>query len=392
MKSPNADSNSSSMPIPILFGAECFDGGVLRHLVYLLSHLDPKRFQPHLIVSRFRSSPQAVTAIEQLKSKNVEIKRLAMYHALHPVYDLGCLLEIIRYIKHNRIEIVHAHSTKAGLLFRLAGRLCGVKTVYTPHCYYFLAHKGLNRRLYIATERLLGKLTCKTILAGNERNIALENRIIHASAIAVIDNAIDPACFPIHPRREACRKQGLLESDFIVGGVGRLCRQKNWTALIRAAYRILRFCSSVTFVIAGEGEEKEKLQTLIDQLGIGSKFRLFDRIDDITSFYPCLNLFVSTSLWEGLPYAFLEAEHYRIPMMLPDISFMSRRFPHALYYSVSDQEGLFVSLLECITGNMPRVSDDSHVSDFELFIHRHQCVYEQISNRTHVSTENLIEL
>ena len=176
--------------IPVLFGVESFSGGVLRHVVDLALALDPEEFEVHLITSSLRTDQEASDSIKLLEQHGIRVVLLPIRHGAAFPGDCMQIVRIARYIRCHRIAIVHAHSTKAGLLFRLAAWWSGTRTIYTPHCYYFHARTGMCRRIILSAERFLARKTDAVILAENERCAALDASAVNVARIRVSNNAM----------------------------------------------------------------------------------------------------------------------------------------------------------------------------------------------------------
>ena len=109
--------------------------------------------------------------------------------------------------------------------------------------------------------------------------------------------------------------QSLGGEGFIIGSVGRLDEQKGYACLIRAAKTVCGVRPDVSFVIAGEGPQREYLQGLIDSLGLSERFRLLGFRKDTEVVTSALNLYVSSSLWEGSPLTVLDALALGVPVV-----------------------------------------------------------------------------
>lgn len=109
----------------------------------------------------------------------------------------------------------------------------------------------------------------------------------------------------------------------LVGSLGRLEEQKGYQCLIYAAARVIQQRPDVRFAIAGEGSLRSSLQRLIDELGLASRFHLCGFKADVANFIAALDIFVSSSLWEGLPLAMLEAMLQGKPMIATDVGGIS---------------------------------------------------------------------
>ena len=107
--------------------------------------------------------------------------------------------------------------------------------------------------------------------------------------------------------------------EILIGSVGRLERQKGYHDLIRAARIVIETRPEVTFVVAGEGPLRTSLQGLIAECGLRDHFRLAGFRTDVADFLAASDLFVSSSLWEGIPLALIEAMLLGKPVVATDV-------------------------------------------------------------------------
>jgi len=105
----------------------------------------------------------------------------------------------------------------------------------------------------------------------------------------------------------------------LVGSVGRLDEQKGYEYLVGAARRVVDQRPDVYFAVAGEGPSRPALERLVAESGLDGRFRLPGFVDDVTSFLSALDVFVSSSLWEGLPLAIVEAMLLGRPVVATDV-------------------------------------------------------------------------
>ncbi|ELR72289.1 Glycosyl transferase, group 1 [Fulvivirga imtechensis AK7] len=301
--------------IKILYGLESTSGGSLKHLLYLTSFIDPQIFDITVVLSSKRGVDLS-HAVKEINAAGAKLLFLPMKRSIDPLNDAINLLKVKTIIREGRYDIVHAHSSKAGVLFRIAARMHRVPLIlYTPHCFYFQAHEGLKKKFFVWIEYCLAKMTDYIIVSRNEKSASLEEGICPPKKLININNAIK--------FNEKARKQNIFElkkkynikTTWVVGSVGRLTKQKDWFTFIYAARHVLMRNPDVSFIIAGTGEQKTELEGLIASLELEDKVMLLGYIEDIDQIYSILDVFVSSSLWEGLPYAYLEAMHHRKPVI-----------------------------------------------------------------------------
>jgi glycosyltransferase involved in cell wall biosynthesis len=310
----------------VLYGLEAADAGALKHLLYLVLKLDRNLFEITVILSEKRSA-RVHSAIEKMRRAGARVFLLSMGREIRPWQDLQAMLAIFHHLRANRYDVVHAHSSKAGILFRLAAWLSGVKTiVYTPHCFYFQSKKGIKKWLFAGIERLMSVFTHHIVVSNGEKNSALRHGIAGPGMLKSINNAInfDDYSYPSGQvaGRSAIRAQlGIGENTIVVGAVGRLALQKDWETFIYAAAETTRLYSNAVFLIVGDGELMDDLKSLIHRLGLTEKVIIAGFREDIAQMFSVIDIYVSTSLWEGLPYVLLEAMWFKKPVIATDLDY-----------------------------------------------------------------------
>lgn len=365
--------------IRILYGTTSVGGGALKHLAYLVCGLDHGRFEVFVLLPDSHNGPDAARDLEAMRKAGAVLLELPLRTEISPFRDLWAVARIVRLLHRYRIDIVHAHSSKAGALLRPAAWLTRRKGVlYTPHCYYHLSRKGFARRVFTGIERLLSRLTDRVVVSETEREEMRRSHIASPERIAVIDNTIDPSRYRRYDRREALDRLGLpFPPDApIIGGVGRLVPQKDWDTFVSAAAEIARSRNDVRFLIAGDGIREAALRERIHREGLGSRIRLLGFVQDISLVYSCLDAFLSTSLWEGLPYAYLEARFFGLPLFISDtgpfpLTGRDRMLPRGDHRAFAAE---ITSFLE------KRQAPERQASrpDFDAFIRKHESLYTEL--------------
>ena len=304
--------------IRVLQVLEATVGGTRRHLSLLVTHLDPSRFEVSVICS-VRRDPSFIEDLRRMEEREVEVAVVSMTRHISPLKDLFACLRIWRLIRQRRCDIVHTHSSKAGVLGRMAARLVGVPVIlHSPHGFAFQADLGkMKSSFYRGIERVMGRLTTRLVcVSESEREIALVNRIAYKHDMNVIPNAVDPSWWDVGVDGERKRREiGIPPDHLIVGMVGDLRPQKGYEYYLDAAAQVLKHFPNVTFLILGDGALREELERRVRRLNIEKSVRMMGYRADIAEIYPLMDVFVLTSLWEGMPYSILEAMAARRPVV-----------------------------------------------------------------------------
>ena len=131
--------------IKILHILEAAGGGVSRHISELACRVAKDKYNI-VIVATTRRSKTFQFKIEKMENAGIRVLLLHMRKTLHPWYDALAFCAILSIVRKEKPDIVHTHSSKAGLLGRLAAFFFpGITSIYTPHCFYFIALTGLHK-------------------------------------------------------------------------------------------------------------------------------------------------------------------------------------------------------------------------------------------------------
>jgi glycosyltransferase involved in cell wall biosynthesis len=228
---------------------------------------------------------------------------------LSPWRDLRGLLELIALLRREQPDILHANSSKAGVLGRLAAALSGVPIrIFTVHGWAFSAHTGIASALYARAERMMRPLTTITIcVAESELASGLAARACNPERTIVIKNGID-ADVAVPTRGDGAKPMIL--------AVGRLQRPKDPLTLARALGRLR---TSFSAVIVGEGPDRRRLETEIRRLGMEQAIVLAGDRGDVADLLARADVFVLSSTSEGLPLSVLEAMAAALPVVASSV-------------------------------------------------------------------------
>jgi glycosyltransferase involved in cell wall biosynthesis len=231
--------------------------------------------------------------------------------------DFLAMIEILRFIKKNKIDIVHTHSSKAGILGRWAGALAKMKIViHTVHGWSFNDfQKPFLRKLSLGLERLSARFTDKIIVVSNhDRQKGLDHKIGADRKYSLVRYGIDRAQFG--RRDHSIRKElGIGDKEIVIGTVACFKPQKALEDFVQLASLTHQVLPQAKFLMVGDGVLREKIEKLIEKFNLGSRFILTGWRRDIPRVLSAMDVFVLTSLWEGLPIAVLEAMVSQVPVV-----------------------------------------------------------------------------
>lgn len=238
-----------------------------------------------------------------------------MKRRLAPVADLLALCRLIRLFQKERPDLVHAHSAKAGFLARLAGRVCHIPVVYTPHAFPFVMEGNpLKINLYRFLEWIARPWTSALIALSQQEVDAARSIGYPEKKIFWIPNGIEVAPSP--------EKQHSSTDHFKIGYMGRLCSQKGVDLLPALARALLPFSSRISFLVAGDGECRKRIEKVFPD-GIDVCFFGAYSVSQRDSILSTLDVLLVPSRWESCPYVVLEAWAVGVPVIAsPAVDFV----------------------------------------------------------------------
>jgi glycosyltransferase involved in cell wall biosynthesis len=297
--------------------------GCFRHVEGLVDYLLTAGVDVDLGYSARRGSDRLEALVARMKAAGKITFNLDVENA--PEWrDLAAFGSLARYIRRYRPDVIHAHSSKAGVL----GRACRVlafrgKIFYTPHAYYGMGNcSGLKGVVFNGVERLFGKVGTTINVSREEAEFAANALGISPAKQVVVNNGVNTARFCPGDEEAILRWKQThdLPSDAIlIGTAGRLDFQKDPLTLLRSVAPILRDESKVFLMHVGEGElERDYLEAAREER-VESKLRRVSYLADTSDFYRALDLFILTSRYEGLSLALLEALSTNVPLLVSDV-------------------------------------------------------------------------
>ncbi len=279
-------------------------GGAQLNTIYTAEHLDPLRFDVYLLCG----------GGGLLKSRLVNQGRLITLPALSREIrfgkDLWALFSLMRIFKCLRPQIVHTHSSKAGILGRLAARLAGIPVIiHSVHGFSFSPFQSFfKRNFFLLAEKFCSRLTSHFIfVAQSDIRLARDKKLVAAN-FSLIRSGFPLKKFIGPPDDLAIlkKKYDLPDGHFVCGVVAPFKPQKGLFHLVEIAARVIRQNPEVIFFIAGDGEQRQELENELQRRGIARNFRLPGFIKDVESAMDCFDIGVSTALWEGLPQSLVQ--------------------------------------------------------------------------------------
>jgi glycosyltransferase involved in cell wall biosynthesis len=304
----------------VLIASEPGENGVFTYVEALCHYLIEQGATVHLAYSDRRGSDRLATLVAHVEASGGLTANMEVGSGVGPA-DFRAFLRIWRLAARVRPDVVHCHSSKAGVLGRSLA-LAGVRSsfVYQPHAYYGMRPtRRPSDALYQAIEAFFGRIGTTIVVSSGESRYALGRLGIPARQLRFIANGVDVGRFaPADPAQKRALREslGIPRDAIVLGAMSRLSPQKDPLTLYRAFASASGSRPDLHLLHVGAGELGPDVDRLVAELGIGGRVTRLGYLSDPTGFYRAIDGFILTSTYEGLSLASLEAMASDLPLVL----------------------------------------------------------------------------
>ena len=278
-------------------------GGAEQQLYYLLSGLDRSRFRPLVITLGVHA--------EEYWSKPIARLGIPVRHVNRWLGRLVRAFRIATILRQEKIHIVHGwvfhtnpYSAVAGRLAKVSLRLGSMRENY----------RGLPKRRVL---RRMGYWGLDALITNSVHNACHVKKLdLTTARVQIVPNGVFiPALVSQTDRSHLKKELGFSDTDILIGSVGRLDSNKNYSMLLRAFAPLTQHWSGLRLLIIGDGPLKKELSEMAEDLDIASKVCLPGQMPQAARFLPAMAICCLTSYTEGMPNLIMEAAAAGLPVV-----------------------------------------------------------------------------
>lgn len=316
---------SGKKPVLCLVVTRMIKGGAQQVVLDLIEHLPADRFDLHVVAGRQTGSEGSYwDRLRALLPEDRIHESRHLVRNVNPFRDISAYFELKRLFKRIRPDIVHAHTSKAGAVARLAAIKMRVpRIIYSTHGTIYEADakipgvsgRKLLLKIFKAIDGWLGPRTDMTVaLSEKEVGTQLSLGLCPGSKITCIHNGIHLQKFA-----EIQREKEFHPERVRLGIAGRLNHEKGHDVLLRALGKMTKRFPGLTLEIAGDGPLDSHLRQRVRELGIADRVHFHGFLEDMVEFLRNIDLFVLSSYYEGFGLVLVEAMAAALPVVATDV-------------------------------------------------------------------------
>lgn len=288
-------------------------------ILFLITRAEPGGAQVHVLdlMAGLPACCQAVLAVgeegflvDAARSRGIRVHILRhLVQPTRPVTDLYCVAELVALLRRERPSLLHAHTSKAGIVGRLAAKIVAIPAVFTAHSWAFSEGTSWKWKLVGVPTEFAAALCSARIINVSEANRQLARRyhVGSTSKLVTVHNGIPDNEFRASPgANEECR----------IIMVARFAPQKDQISLLRALAGIQVPCR-VLFV--GDGPTLPAAKAEAARLGLNARVDFLGERLDVPQLLAASHVFALATHYEGFPISILEAMRTGLPVVATDV-------------------------------------------------------------------------
>ena len=296
-------------------------GGPAVQIIGLMNNIDKERFDQRLVIGECLSNELDILYQGDFGFMPISIKHLG--RKISPLSDLKALILIILEIRRFKPDVIHTHTTKAGVLGRVASILSFHKSkrVHTYHGHLLFGYfKGLKLNLLIALEKTLAIFTHRLVTVGIKvKNDLLKARIGNEKIYSVVNPGLELSNLP--SKSEALKTLNLSEGQVYCSFIGRLTQIKRPDRMLEVVEELQRRGSKLHFIVAGGGELLQQSQEV--SLAKNLPITFLDWYKDIEVVLTASDITLLTSDNEGTPISLIQSQMAGVVVVSTDVGSVS---------------------------------------------------------------------
>jgi glycosyltransferase involved in cell wall biosynthesis len=242
--------------------------------------------------------------------------------------NIIAVLKLYKIIKKNNYIMVHTHTPVSSFIGRIVAKIAGIPhVIYTVHGFHFHEFGNkLENSIYYHLEKFAGRFMDVLITINKDdykvaikNNMAPKGKVVYIQGVGVDMEKFDPKKYDSAIYEKYRKSLNIKIDDFVIISIGEFTKAKNFPHLIEAYMRVLNYKINAKLIIIGDGILFNNILKMIEENKLEGKVILTGRRNDIPELLYISNLFVFTSIREGLPKSIMEAMAMEKPIIAYNI-------------------------------------------------------------------------
>ena len=286
-------------------------GGAQSHVLELMKNM-PERGIDVVLITGKNGWLTEQAALLNIKTYIISY----LVRQISPWNDMRAIIKLKNIIKKEKPNVVHCHSSKAGILGRIAAKMCLVPSVFTVHGWAFTDGVSKKKRnIYRFIENIAGYITNEIICVSDyDKNLGIKMLPKHKNKMITIHN-----CIPDENQYIKNWDKNSIGDELNVIVVARFSPQKKNIEILHVLKHLLAYGKNIKITFVGDGPDLAKAQIEAERLNLCNKAIFLGSREDVLKLLPKYDVFLLLSNWEGFPISILEAMRAGLPVIASNV-------------------------------------------------------------------------
>jgi glycosyltransferase involved in cell wall biosynthesis len=289
-------------------------GGPEKTILFSAKEIDATKFNLHIV---YLKSPTDKEFDITERAQQLQVENFIAIDDRRP-FDFRALRQLLHLLKKHKIDILHCHGYKSNFYGVLLARFHKMQFITT--CHGWVSRHWKDRLIYHHMDRFFLRFFERILIVTETMRNDVVSCGVSNEHVTTIRNAIDSDYFKRDKSEPQIKDDLKIPRDcLVIGAIGRLEKEKDLPTLFEAARILLKQRQDVRFVIVGKGSQEAHLKALAVDLGISDYLIFAGHFQDIRSVFSIMDIYVLSSIKEGLPNTVIEAMAMEVPIVATTI-------------------------------------------------------------------------
>ena len=359
--------------------------GAERWVLALSKNLDQERFQSELVVT-IEGNAQEPEIVKYFEANCGAVLQLPMKHK----FDFSVVNNLAEYIKNNDIDIIHTHGYKSDILGVLAARKAGIKAIITPHGFSTQIDFKLRAFIWLGCQSF--RFADRVVPLSSQLMKDMKKYGVKDDKLIYVQNGVDLSEIEMQRLKgENALRASAPENEIRIGFIGQMIARKQIEHILDVFEIIASRDKNVKLYLLGDGDKRLELEAYAKNLKVCNQIEFLGFRDDRIEWLHSFDLFVMSSVLEGIPRCLMEAMAMGIPVSAYDISGVDQLIKHketGYLAPLNDKD----KLAQCWQTLLEDKAEAARISDNALaFVNEHYSAYRMAKEYEVIFDELLMD-
>lgn len=296
--------------------------GAERWVLALTKNLDRNKFTSELVIT-IEGDAEVPEVAEHFKQSHGRVHSIKMKNR----FDLSTVSSLAKLMKDEQVDIIHTHGYKSDIIGLLAARKAGVKIVMTPHGFSTQIDLKLKTFMWLGCQSF--RFADRVVPLSSQLMKDVRRYGVKEERLTYVQNGVDLSEIEEQRVKESNPlRQGAQSEEVRIGFVGQMIARKQIEHILDVFQIVAGTNKNIKLYLLGDGDKRAELEAYARTLNVAEQIEFLGFRDDRIEWLHSFDLFVMSSVLEGIPRCLMEAMAMGVPVAAYDIAGIDQLITH----------------------------------------------------------------